>query len=152
MFQSQPRCQAPGDATEHGYSQAERDVSISTEMPGPWRPVFGEWSPHHLTMFQSQPRCQAPGDCGGMKEKDKRSTFQSQPRCQAPGDYNLPHRQGQPQPVSISTEMPGPWRRSVLQLIQMLFLGFNLNRDARPLATGKDGLQGISINYVSIST
>jgi len=37
--------------------------------------------------------------------------------------------------VSISTEMPGPWRRAYTGSVDTLAMGFNLNRDARPLAT-----------------
>src|SRR6266487_4241784 len=37
--------------------------------------------------------------------------------------------------VSISTEMPGPWRPSVRGSSHPMLVCFNLNRDARPLAT-----------------
>src|SRR5206468_11696293 len=60
-FQSQPRCQAPGDAW----------VACS--------------SPESF-VFQSQPRCQAPGDVVANGNAWQWLTFQSQPRCQAPGD------------------------------------------------------------------
>src|SRR5205809_1502540 len=36
-FQSQPRCQAPGDLRWYQVEALHRRVSISTEMPGPWR-------------------------------------------------------------------------------------------------------------------
>src|SRR6266487_6378714 len=105
-------------------------------MPGPWRR-----KPRRRIMkiegtFQSQPRCQAPGDGDeGMSEdrtnssfnlnRDARplatkcptiirvrtSRFQSQPRCQAPGD-------------------PLPTVK-----VRETHLSFTLNRDARPLAT-----------------
>src|SRR6266487_75435 len=110
--------------------------------------------------FQSQPRCQAPGDEYKGFVTVAFAVFQSQPRCQAPGDLPyltlLYHRDN----VSISTEMPGPWRQySVIRLRMMAYLfqsqprcqapgdmghlrgdllilgSFNLNRDARPLAT-----------------
>src|SRR5438034_10159057 len=61
-------------------------VSISTEMPGPWRQF-------HVEVFKSDSL------------------------------------------VSISTEMPGPWRPVVLLAPTPVLGGFNLNRDARPLAT-----------------
>src|SRR6266496_3350008 len=37
--------------------------------------------------------------------------------------------------VSISTEMPGPWRRTYQCTSHCKSWSFNLNRDARPLAT-----------------
>src|SRR5207247_5926674 len=60
-FQSQPRCQAPGDAW----------VACS--------------SPESF-VFQSQPRCQAPGDVVANDNSWQWLTFQSQPRCEAPRD------------------------------------------------------------------
>src|SRR6266496_2980919 len=41
-------------------------------------------------------------------------------------------------PVSISTEMPGPWRLGSLHQASRLKICFNLNRDARPLATEEE--------------
>src|SRR5947209_16713410 len=37
MFQSQTRCQAPGDGRHSGRERTVWEVSISDEMPGPWR-------------------------------------------------------------------------------------------------------------------
>src|SRR5438046_1328257 len=69
------------------------------------------------------------------KGKSQVSWFQSQPRCQAPGD-KFPNRSIETEMlVSISTEMPGPWRLRYLQRVHHARLRFNLNRDARPLAT-----------------
>src|SRR6266487_1459186 len=87
------------------------NVSISTEMPGPWRHLMDRGLLIVLEEFQSQPRCQAPGDekwakryahsmCSFNLNRDARPlatmlwnisvghtvVFQSQPRCQAPGD------------------------------------------------------------------
>src|SRR5881396_3298475 len=39
--------------------------------------------------------------------------------------------------VSISTEMPGPWRPNTIIYPSNAGDSFNLNRDARPLATQK---------------
>ena len=62
--------------------------------------------------------------------------FQSQPRCQAPGDDELLRCMFANCIVSISTEMPGPWRRCNDVLVSSGgCTSFNLNRDARPLAT-----------------
>src|SRR6266536_3221351 len=65
------------------------------------------------TEFQSQPRCQAPGDEVITYLPPGSSVFQSQPRCQAPGDLIVELGSG----IDASC--------------------FNLNRDARPLATLK---------------
>ncbi len=127
-------------------------VSISTEMPGPWRLQSASSTRTATTSFNLNRDARPLATILDLAQGAAVFEFQSQPRCQAPGDIARIYRWYCVRYVSISTEMPGPWRRSALQLIQMLFLGFNLNRDARPLATGKDGLQGISINYVSIST
>src|SRR6266487_5051591 len=61
--------------------------------------------------------------------------FQSQPRCQAPGDKYYGAWLIKILRVSISTEMPGPWRPSVRGSSHPMLVCFNLNRDARPLAT-----------------
>ena len=87
-------------------------VSISTEMPGPWRLLVTQARANVLVRFQSQPRCQAPGDDSGALSWIAQSV-----------------------PVSISTEMPGPWRRTKSDSTLARLLSFNLNRDARPLAT-----------------
>src|SRR5439155_234713 len=90
---------------KHGNASVE--VSISDEMPGPWR-----LSQIH-DLLDSEPR------------------FQSQTRCQAPGDFSdhsLPVLSTQ---VSISDEMPGPWRLVALQHNIRLPPRFNLRRDAR---------------------
>ncbi len=36
-FQSQTRCQAPGDKVIEKYEKPKIEISISDEMPGPWR-------------------------------------------------------------------------------------------------------------------
>src|SRR6266487_2820804 len=109
-FQSQPRCQAPGDTITFLYKS-------------------------NVCWFQSQPRCQAPGDEYKGFVTVAFAVFQSQPRCQAPGDLPyltlLYHRDN----VSISTEMPGPWRLHSGIRCPTYQRSFNLNRDARPLAT-----------------
>src|SRR6266487_1382294 len=86
-FQSQPRCQAPGDNSQSSIWCWIVVVSISTEMPGPWRLGYLHHGTRISSWFQSQPRCQAPGD-----------------------DFTYKHIK-MLQEVSISTEMPGPWRR-----------------------------------------
>src|SRR6266496_4294910 len=54
--------------------------------------------------------------------------------------------------VSISTEMPGPWRPLLFFLMSTQTVGFNLNRDARPLATHATGTTIDHERQVSIST
>src|SRR5437016_994205 len=61
-FQSQTRCQAPGDGAQVPQVRRILHISISDEMPGPWRRNIKE-ADHALgSGFQSQTRCQAPGD------------------------------------------------------------------------------------------
>src|SRR6266700_18718 len=38
-------------------------ISISDEMPGPWRHIKRVLMAEKVYQFQSQTRCQAPGDC-----------------------------------------------------------------------------------------
>src|SRR6266496_3393537 len=109
-FQSQPRCKAPGDTITFLYKS-------------------------NVCWFQSQPRCQAPGDTITFLYKSNVCWFQSQPRCQAPGDSSIRSLPTLFAAVSISTEMPGPWRLGYYSSHMASFTGFNLNRDARPLAT-----------------
>ena len=84
-FQSQARCQAPGDVGIGRLVTLDIEVSISSEMPGPWRRRICETT-GVSGMFQSQARCQAPGDLPHAASKCTSSWFQSQARCQAPGD------------------------------------------------------------------
>src|SRR5438105_466519 len=89
MFQSQARCQAPGDGQDHSDIAAMRVV-------------------------QSQARCRAPGDRAQWILTSIPDWFQSQARCQAPGDlWTYIGKYGKPY-VSISGEMPGPWRRGTI--------------------------------------
>src|SRR5207247_1107805 len=79
------------------------------------------------------------------------SWFQSQQRCQAPGDTPAAYRAIRKRHVSISTEMPGPWRLGRILPLYRWWIGFNLNRDARPLATlflliVSIGLGGFNLN------
>src|SRR6266705_260084 len=103
------------------------DISISDEVPGPWRPSSDVFLTFDVSSFQSQTRCQAPGD----HEHDR----------YAEHDHK----------ISISDEMPGPWRP------QHPFAGclcaryFNLRRDARPLATSSRRNTCDASRYISIS-
>src|SRR5437588_4748117 len=86
-FQSQTRCQAPGDRSLAYKAVKPCAISISDEMPGPWRHHRLHVNVDAGTIFQSQTRCQAPGDAEG-----------------AQADVAVVG-------ISISDEMPGPWRR-----------------------------------------
>src|SRR6266704_3469653 len=96
-------------------------------------------------MFQSQPRCQAPGDLaillvgqavtlGFNLNRDARplATY-----CWSEGELS--------KNVSISTEMPGPWRQAATLVCGVAPHCFNLNRDARPLATSCRNIQTICL-------
>src|SRR6266566_4503118 len=61
--------------------------------------------------------------------------FQSQTRCQAPGDLSSLSFSWARVSISISDEMPGPWRQDKPPMMEETIIDFNLRRDARPLAT-----------------
>src|SRR5256885_249055 len=104
-------------------------------MPGPWRRENLPEDSFKISGFQSQTRCQAPGDPAirGLLSRaqlhfnlrrDARplatpiavclpcltAKFQSQTRCQAPGDRVWSGGRLGRLEISISDEMPGPWR------------------------------------------
>src|SRR5439155_25591015 len=85
-------------------------VSISDEMPGPWRlphiDRLGGWL--HGFNLRRDARPLATSYCGGCRSW--LSLFQSQTRCQAPGDISFSKLESLGSSVSISDEMPGPWR------------------------------------------
>src|SRR6266699_495525 len=80
-------------------------ISISDEMPGPWRPYAILQRHSKIGGFQSQTRCQAPGDI------DQGTLNQ--------GEF----------PISISDEMPGPWRHFAGRLCTGSYLSFNLSNN-----------------------
>ena len=145
------RCQPPGDIDLDAFQCRGREVSISDEMPAPWRQealsamrdargvsISDEMpAPWRLLkfqdeyklkwLFQSQMRCQPPGDAAnGSAETSRFYWFQSQMRCQPPGD--LPHCAALPGSVlvSISDEMPAPWRRQATLPMPAARTSFNL--------------------------
>src|SRR6266568_9032852 len=63
--------------------------------------------------------------------------FQSQARCQPRGDGDLFGKPGgsRSSAVSISSEMPAPWRPEATTNTIEFTTGFNLKRDASPVAT-----------------
>src|SRR6266487_3766340 len=111
-------------------------------MPGPWRQM--QWLMGHLYdfRFQSRPRCQAPGD--GQPLQGSLTFSGVSISTEMPGPWRLAwdYRPKPGEQVSISTEMPGPWRRSGVTCVQFPDESFNLDRDARPLATNNyaDGI------------
>src|SRR6266567_1646738 len=80
-------------------------------MPGPWRHQNTAATRENTAVFQSQTRCQAPGDVGIYRAG--RTIYE----------------------ISISDEMPGPWRLWHVLRDRAIDSYFNLSRDARPLAT-----------------
>src|SRR6266702_4471162 len=86
-------------------------VSISSEMPAPWRPLDSE------------------------PEEDMDAPFQSQARCKPRGDHMSTAELAQKCYVSISSEMPAPWRQQLREVLRRDTLCFNLKRDASPVAT-----------------
>ncbi len=194
-FQSQPRCQAPGDQVEAirfkhldlsfnlnrdarplatGKSNQEtwtnkrfnlnRDARpLAT--PGPVaqpdttnqfqsQPRCQFHEQRSRAMFQSQPRCQAPGDrCQASPQRKNKCQFQSQPRCQAPGDLSerkrIVRRYG-------SFNLNRDARPLATEYPQSMNISssfrFNLNRDARPLATKAKEKDNENRRNVSIST
>src|SRR6266702_473879 len=111
MFQSQARCQPRGDQELDIMDEKELLVSISSEMPAPWRP-------RHVTI-------------GGGGNR----WFQSQARCQPRGDHFDNFGIIGYESVSISSEMPAPWRHGHNSAHPSRLPCFNLKRDASPVAT-----------------
>src|SRR5947209_186291 len=87
-------------------------VSISDEMPGPWR------RPPHKNIVPNQVAVSISDEMPGPWRQEHRRYIQ--------------RRQGR---VSISDEMPGPWRLCRPLAEWAGLESFNLRRDARPLAT-----------------
>src|SRR5437762_1528527 len=110
-FQSQTRCQAPGDSMCLMYRSIERIVSISDEMPGPWRPAKWQSLLAACTRFNLRRDARPLATRSRMSAFIVGGLFQSQTRCQAPGDANDP------------------------TLPRTSNARFNLRRDARPRAT-----------------
>src|SRR6266516_5251629 len=82
-----------------------RYISISTEMPGPWRRQTTETNGTPREDFNLNRDARPLATANEQGRPRAQGTFQSQPRCQAPGDAN-------------TTPVP-----------DILFDGFNLNRD-----------------------
>ncbi len=61
--------------------------------------------------------------------------FQSQARSQSPGDFHSKYVSLRSSWVSISGEKPIPWRLAVQMPLKKPTTGFNLRREANPLAT-----------------
>src|SRR6266536_1803265 len=110
LFQSQPRCPAPGDDITLCMKTFSLHVSISTEMPGPWRPRVPSPPSVRFVSFNLNRDARPLATCRYCPRHPALSMFQSQPRCQAPGDAEHGLEAAAGMLVSISTEMPGPWR------------------------------------------
>src|SRR6266567_2975946 len=90
------------------------EISISDEMPGPWRQKSDVSSHLRLEYFN-------------LRRYARPLATSSRAR-----DVKASHI------ISISDEMPGPWRLQCLAIPIQEFIHFNLRRDARPLATRRD--------------
>src|SRR6266496_1517927 len=103
----------PGPWRRIGWREESEEwvVSISTEMPGPWRPIV--WLARRSSM-----------ESFNLNRDARPLATRSEMSSRLNGIV-----------VSISTEMPGPWRLAAINILARLEDGFNLNRDARPLAT-----------------
>ena len=128
VFQSQARCQAPGDARSCIAITTSFHVSISSEMPGPWRRMK-IWACCDMSVSISS---EMPGpwrrraslhhrneESFNLK-RDARPLATPGIRRQSSAGFNL-KRDARPLAtylifsmsllvVSISSEMPGPWR------------------------------------------
>src|SRR6266699_3258574 len=199
IFQSQTRCQAPGDSATIRLDFSGDSISISDEMPGPWRRssrlssscarfyfnlrrdarplATGSLAIAQVKvwLFQSQTRCQALGSLSPARIELIVPLFQSQTRCQAPGDHEHDRYAEHDHKISISDEMPGPWRpqhpfagclcaryfnlrrdarplaTTIVNSVATPFMDFNLRRDARPLATSSSRNTCEASRYISIS-
>src|SRR6266567_2199232 len=88
-------------------------ISISDEMPGPWRPAASWVMRVMKCRFQSQTRCQAPGDpCIGYLLHALLIYFNLRRDARPLATSGNPLQLGQAGDISISDEMPGPWRPS----------------------------------------
>jgi len=67
--------------------------------------------------------------------------FQSQARCQPRGDLSGIGARIGGNNVSISSEMPAPWRLWIRQAMIPRSLSFNLKRDASPVATTRERMK-----------
>src|SRR6266516_4535422 len=94
------------------YMHSVQNVSISTEMPGPWRPGPSPMHRQICWCFNLNRDARPLATEKKIVQHWETHKFQSQPRCQAPGDEEKNKSEREKLIVSISTEMPGPWRRS----------------------------------------
>src|SRR6266699_656885 len=85
--------------------------------------------------FQSQTRCQAPGDLLSGNCLFLLRGISISDEMPGPWRLNLPPLATGEQGISISDEMPGPWRRLAVPQELSAFADFNLRRDASPLAS-----------------
>ncbi len=136
-FQSQTRCQAPFGTISAGRCLWSLSVSISDEMPGPFRHARRPANVSREYGFNLRRDARPLSACIGLTSPNKLRTrfnlrrdarplsayddlpggdmphasFQSQTRCQAPFGLRYSHCKMEVRWVSISDEMPGPFRR-----------------------------------------
>ncbi len=136
LFQSQARCQPRGDQYQGYPGSFEQVVSISSEMPAPWRLQRVSQFMKELGVFQSQARCQPRGD---LVVSSALTHFQIVSiSSEMPAPWRRPikgERHVRDFFVSISSEMPAPWRLAYAMIAGIAIQSFNLKRDASPVAT-----------------
>src|SRR6266566_598031 len=88
-----------------------RVISISDEMPGPWRPELVESHDLRQSNFNLRREARPLATPSFIPEHQFKRQFQSQTRSQAPGDSVLFAVALASFSISISDEKPGPWRR-----------------------------------------
>src|SRR6266566_3031643 len=91
-----------------------RVISISDEMPGPWRPELVESHDLRQSNFNLRREARPLATPSFIPEHQFKRQFQSQTRSQAPGDLLYLQIQSLNTRISISDEKPGPWRRCPL--------------------------------------
>src|SRR6266567_6731085 len=98
-----------------------RVISISDEMPGPWRPELVESHDLRQSNFNLRRDARPLATPSFITEHQFKRQFQSQTRSQAPGDWAGGYQPIKTTAISISDEKPGPWRR-MFQLISFLLV------------------------------
>src|SRR6266571_7781421 len=104
-------------------------------MPAPWRRAMSPCCGYLLVSFNLK-RDASPVATAHLSPNGPYCTrFQSQARCQPRGDFDTSSTMKEEEEVSISSEMPAPWRQVYLYPCVLVKLCFNLKRDASPVAT-----------------
>src|SRR6266568_907293 len=104
-------------------------------MPAPWRPQIREPEGSDNKGFNLKRDASPVATAESINVCSSFCLFQSQARCQPRGDSDMIGGQRSLQSVSISSEMPAPWRHGHNSAHPSRLPCFNLKRDASPVAT-----------------